>query len=66
MIEVGVTWGDTVWAEFYCDCAKCAKEINFIKVYGETFTECAAIARSAKWIVDRPSKTCYAPHHQPA
>ncbi len=66
MIKVGVTWGDTVWMELLCDCVKCVNEFDPVKIYGETFNECASIAKSAKWHLDRSKKTCYAPHHQPA
>ncbi len=66
MINVGVTWGNRVWMELVCDCAKCADEVNLIKVYGETFSECAQFVKTTKWEIDRVTQKCYAPHHTPA
>lgn len=63
MINVGVTWGNRVWMELVCDCVKCADEVNSIKVYGETFSECAQFVKTTKWEIDRGTQKCYAPHH---
>ncbi len=44
----------------YCDVDGCkAKD----EIQGETFSECAKIARKRKWVINKKGWKCYCPEH---